>query len=191
MKKNLLTLALSVAASVAASAQASYGEAIEMQVGQNSATIESELSDTAFFKYTAAEGMALTITANTGTMVAAQEIVAGGAAADTVDIDGVRTSDRETVYPAVQGRTIYICAIGVGEVGFTAAAEPAPGVGMGAQFAMVSPILAIDPIIDMPRTMLNVTGSLTNALVVDKHMGSLDEKAYNDMSLNKLESKKK
>ena len=33
--------------------------------------------------------------------------------------------------------------------------------------------------------------TLTNALVVDKHMGSLDEKAYNDMNLNKLESKKK
>lgn len=58
------------------------------------------------------------------------------------------------------------------------------GVGMASQFAMVSPILAIDPIIDMPRTMLNVTGSLTNALVVDKHMGTLDEKAFNDMSLN-------
>lgn len=60
---------------------------------------------------------------------------------------------------------------------------------MGAQFAMVSPILAIDPIIDMPRTMLNVTGSLTNALVVDKLMGSLNEKDYNDMSLNTLEKK--
>lgn len=59
------------------------------------------------------------------------------------------------------------------------------GVGMASQFAMVSPILAIDPIIDMPRTMLNVTGSLTNALVVDKRMGTFDEKAYNDMSLNK------
>lgn len=58
------------------------------------------------------------------------------------------------------------------------------GVGMASQFAMVSPILAIDPIIDMPRTLLNVTGSLTNALVVDKHMGTLDEKAYNDMSLD-------
>lgn len=58
------------------------------------------------------------------------------------------------------------------------------GVGMASQFAMVSPILAIDPIIDMPRTMLNVTGSLTNALVVDKHMGTFDEKAYNDMSLD-------
>ena len=63
------------------------------------------------------------------------------------------------------------------------------GVGMGAQFAMVSPILAIDPIIDMPRTMLNVTGSLTNALVVDKLMGSLNEKDYKDMSLNTLEKK--
>ena len=56
------------------------------------------------------------------------------------------------------------------------------GVGMGAQFGMVSPILAIDPIIDMARTMINVTGSLTNALVVDKLMGNLNMDAYNDMS---------
>lgn len=63
------------------------------------------------------------------------------------------------------------------------------GVGMASHFAMVSPILAIDPIIDMPRTMLNVTGSLTNALVVDKRMGTLDEKAFHDMSLNKLDKK--
>jgi hypothetical protein len=41
----------------------------------------------------------------------------------------------------------------------------------------------------MPRTLLNVTGSLTNALVVDKHMGSLNETAYNDMSLNLQEKK--
>lgn len=65
------------------------------------------------------------------------------------------------------------------------------GVGMASQFAMVSPILAVDPIIDMPRTMLNVTGSLTNALVVDKLMGTLDEKAYNDMSLAVQEKSKK
>ena len=54
---------------------------------------------------------------------------------------------------------------------------------------MVSPILAIDPIIDMPRTMINVTGSLTNALVVDKMMGNLNLDDYNDMSLNTLDSK--
>ena len=45
-----------------------------------------------------------------------------------------------------------------------------------------TPILAIDPIIDMARTMINVTGSLTNALVVDKLMGNLNMDAYNDMS---------
>ena len=51
------------------------------------------------------------------------------------------------------------------------------------------PILAIDPIIDMPRTMINVTGSLTNALVVDKMMGNLNLDDYNDMSLNTLDRK--
>ncbi|MDO5540073.1 MAG: cation:dicarboxylase symporter family transporter [Eubacteriales bacterium] len=58
------------------------------------------------------------------------------------------------------------------------------GVGMASQFGMISPILAIDPIIDMPRTMLNVTGSLTNALMVDKMMGTLNKDAFNDMTLD-------
>ena len=63
------------------------------------------------------------------------------------------------------------------------------GVGMASSFSMVSPILAIDPIIDMPRTMLNVTGSLTNALMVDKRVGTFDAAAYADMSLD-LKNKK-
>ena len=92
--------------------------------------------------------------------------------------------------------TIFVVAIGsLGIAGIPGTATMAAsvslsGVGMGAQFAMISPILAVDPIIDMPRTMLNVTGSITNALVVDKHMGTLNEKDYNDMSLNQLETKK-
>ncbi|MEG1848332.1 MAG: cation:dicarboxylase symporter family transporter [Lachnospiraceae bacterium] len=57
------------------------------------------------------------------------------------------------------------------------------GVGMASSFPMVSPILAIDPIIDMPRTMLNVSGSLTNALMVDKSLGSLNIEAYQNMTL--------
>lgn len=64
------------------------------------------------------------------------------------------------------------------------------GVGMGAQFAMISPILAVDPLIDMGRTFLNVTGSLTNALMVDKRIGTFDAKAYGDMTLNKLETRR-
>lgn len=76
--------------------------------------------------------------------------------------------------------TIFVVAIGsLGIAGIPGTATMAAsvglsGVGMGAQFGMVSPILAIDPIIDMPRTMINVTGSLTNALVVDKMMGNLN-----------------
>ena len=84
--------------------------------------------------------------------------------------------------------TIFVVAIGsLGIAGIPGTATMAAsvglsGVGMGAQFGMVSPILAIEPIIDMARTMINVTGSLTNALVVDKLMGNLNMDAYNDMS---------
>lgn len=91
--------------------------------------------------------------------------------------------------------TIFVVAIGsLGIAGIPGTATMAAsvglsGVGMGTQFGMVSPILAIDPISDMPRTMINVTGSLTNALVVDKMMGNLNLDDYNDMSLNTLDSK--
>ena len=91
--------------------------------------------------------------------------------------------------------TIFVVAIGsLGIAGIPGTATMAAsvglsGVGMGAKFGMVSPILAIDPIIDMLRTMINVTGSLTNALVVDKMMGNLNLDDYNDMSLNTLDSK--
>lgn len=64
------------------------------------------------------------------------------------------------------------------------------GVGMADLFPMVSPILAIDPLIDMGRTFLNVTGSLTNTLVVDKMLGQLNMKDYTDMSLMNIESNK-
>src|SRR5699024_3398864 len=82
--------------------------------------------------------------------------------------------------------TIFVVTIGsLGIAGIPGTATMAAsvalsGVGMASQFSMVSPILAIDPIIDMPRTMLNVTGSLTKALVVDKYMGTIDEDAYNE-----------
>lgn len=87
--------------------------------------------------------------------------------------------------------TIFVVTIGsLGIAGIPGTATMAAsvglsGVGLGAQFAMVSPILAIDPIIDMPRTLLNVSGSLTNALVVDKYLGSLDVESFNDLGLNR------
>lgn len=54
------------------------------------------------------------------------------------------------------------------------------GTGLAALFPLVNPILAIDPIIDMPRTMLNVIGSVTNALMVDKSLGLINTEVYYD-----------
>lgn len=52
------------------------------------------------------------------------------------------------------------------------------GMGMGEYFPLVGAIVAIDPILDMGRTMLNVSGTMVSAITVDK-------------SLNKENSSKK
>ena len=61
-----------------------------------------------------------------------------------------------------------------------AASVSLSGTGMGAFFGSISPILAVDPIVDMGRTMLNVSGSMTNAIVVDRLQGTFDQEAFND-----------
>ena len=63
-----------------------------------------------------------------------------------------------------------------------AASVALSGVGQSGLFPTISPILAIDPIIDMGRTFLNVTGSMTNALIVDKTLGQLDMEHFKDMT---------
>lgn len=63
-----------------------------------------------------------------------------------------------------------------------AASVALSGTGMASLFPAISPILAIDPIIDMGRTLLNVTGSMTNALIVDKSLGQLNMERFKDMS---------
>lgn len=54
------------------------------------------------------------------------------------------------------------------------------GTGLASFFPMINPILAIDPIIDMPRTMINVIGSVTNGIMVDKALGTINLEVYND-----------
>lgn len=86
---------------------------------------------------------------------------------------------------------ISIGSLGIAGIPGTAtmaASVALSGVGMAASFPLVSPILAIDPLIDMGRTFLNVTGSMVNTLVVDKTLGQLDMKKYEDMSLNEVVS---
>lgn len=59
-----------------------------------------------------------------------------------------------------------------------AASVALSGTGMGASFPLISSILAIDPLIDMGRTLLNVTGSMVNSITVDKMMGTFDAQKY-------------
>ena len=57
------------------------------------------------------------------------------------------------------------------------------GTGLAALFPLISPILAIDPLIDMGRTLLNVSGAMVNSLVVDRRLGLLNLDDYNNPGL--------
>ena len=87
--------------------------------------------------------------------------------------------------------TIIIVSIGsLGIAGIPGTATMAAsvslsGVGMGAQFSLISPILAIDPIIDMARTWLNVCGSMVNAILVDKKLGTFQKEDYHKVEQRK------
>ena len=42
------------------------------------------------------------------------------------------------------------------------------GMGLGAYFPLIGAIVAIDPILDMGRTLLNVSGTMVSAITVNK-----------------------
>ncbi len=54
------------------------------------------------------------------------------------------------------------------------------GMGMGEHFALIGMILAIDPIIDMARTLANVSGTMTAAISSDAELNTLDLSVFND-----------
>ncbi|MEG1310814.1 MAG: cation:dicarboxylase symporter family transporter [Romboutsia sp.] len=54
------------------------------------------------------------------------------------------------------------------------------GVGLGAYFPLAGGILAIDPILDMGRTMINVNGATTTAITVSNSLGKLDKEKFNN-----------
>ncbi|MEG0501033.1 MAG: cation:dicarboxylase symporter family transporter [Cellulosilyticaceae bacterium] len=89
------------------------------------------------------------------------------------------------------GMSIIVVALGsLGIAGIPGTATMAAsvalsGVGLASLFPLISPILAIDPIIDMGRTLINVTGALTNAMIVDKTLGQVDMDKFKDMSAEK------
>lgn len=63
-----------------------------------------------------------------------------------------------------------------------AASVALSGVGLASSFSVISPILAIDPIIDMGRTLINVTGSMTNAIIVDRTLDQMNMEHFKDLS---------
>lgn len=58
------------------------------------------------------------------------------------------------------------------------------GVGLGSSFALITPILAVDPVVDMMRTLLNVSGSMTNAIMVDRQLGMMNMDEFANMDVN-------
>ncbi len=53
------------------------------------------------------------------------------------------------------------------------------GIGMSEYFGLLAIVLAVDPIVDMARTMINVNGAMISAICVDKELGTLDVEKYN------------
>lgn len=53
------------------------------------------------------------------------------------------------------------------------------GMGMGSYFPLVGGILAIDPILDMGRTMLNVNGSMVTSVTVANSFNEIDKDIFN------------
>ena len=53
------------------------------------------------------------------------------------------------------------------------------GVGLGAYFPLAGGILAIDPILDMGRTMINVNGASVTSIAVGNSLGKIDKDVYN------------
>ncbi|MEG2384902.1 MAG: cation:dicarboxylase symporter family transporter [Erysipelotrichaceae bacterium] len=82
---------------------------------------------------------------------------------------------------------MVVIVVSIGSIGIAgipgtstmAASLSISGVGLGSAFASITPILAVDPIIDMIRTMLNVSGSLTNSIMVDRQLKQMDMNQFN------------
>ena len=50
---------------------------------------------------------------------------------------------------------------------------------IGSYFPLAGGIIAIDPILDMGRTMLNVNGTMVTAVAVGKSFNKVDKEIYN------------
>lgn len=82
---------------------------------------------------------------------------------------------------------LVVTVVTVGSIGIAgvpgtatvAATVTLNGLGLGAAMSEIGAIFGIDPIIDMGRTALNVTGSMISAIIVDNWDHTFDRDLYN------------
>lgn len=72
---------------------------------------------------------------------------------------------------------------GVPGGGHTVASSVLSGTGLTSSFEYVGPILAVDPILDMGRTFLNINGAITVSLIVDKSLNQLNMETFKDENI--------
>ena len=78
---------------------------------------------------------------------------------------------------------VVIGSIGIAGIPGTAtvaATVVLSGMGMAQHFALIGMVLAVDPIIDMARTLANVSGAMTAAVATDREVGTMDMDVFND-----------
>lgn len=78
---------------------------------------------------------------------------------------------------------IIIGSIGIAGIPGTAtvaATIALSGMGMAEYFPLIGMVLAIDPIIDMARTLTNVSGAMTAVVATDREVGTMNMEIFND-----------
>lgn len=88
----------------------------------------------------------------------------------------------------VQFYIMLLIVVTIGSIGIAgipgtatvAATIALTGMGLGEYFALIGMVLAIDPIIDMARTLTNVSGTMTAVIATDREMGTMDMTVFND-----------
>lgn len=78
---------------------------------------------------------------------------------------------------------IVIGSIGIAGIPGTAtvaATIALSGMGMAEYFPLIGMVLAIDPIVDMARTLANVSGAMAAAVATDRESGTMDMEVFNN-----------
>jgi len=106
-----------------------------------------------------------------------------------VTIANMANIDMDFSFYAMSIIVITISSLGIAGLPGTATMAVSvvlSGVGLGSYFPLAGGILAIDPILDMGRTMLNVNGTMTSAISVANSFGKIDKNKFTEQLEEKV-----